>query len=202
VGQDNTRTKLLAAAEHIVVQEGLRALTVRRVGQVASLNPTLITYHFGTVTHMLEQLYEENLAPLLDGWAMIDQTESGDEDSLARLLDAWLRPMFAPAAFNPDGRALIVIDEIAAHGEREMSGRLIEEMSKVAHRLDARIAPLLPHLSAGERMARLRFLAGAALGPPPRTRGSGIAPDGSDHALLLRFALAALRDREACPAPA
>jgi hypothetical protein len=37
----STRTALLAAAEAMLVEQGVNALSVRRVGEAAGLNPTL-----------------------------------------------------------------------------------------------------------------------------------------------------------------
>jgi AcrR family transcriptional regulator len=40
---DATRTRLLEAAERILIEQGVHALTVRRVGAVSGLNGTLVT---------------------------------------------------------------------------------------------------------------------------------------------------------------
>lgn len=170
---EDTRTRLLKAAENILICEGAHALTVRRVGAVSGLNPTLVTYHCGTVAGLLGGLCRLNLEPMMDGWAAL----SGEPtpSSLGDTLRIWLGPLLQPAAFTPGGRALVVLDEIAAHGDPELSARLLEAMVAISARVHAALLPILPHLDARELRARLRFLAGAALGPPPRARSTDAA---------------------------
>src|SRR5512139_2026777 len=164
---DETRSRLLWAAERILIEHGVHALTVRRIGAVSALNATLVTYHFGTVAKLLSELARSNLEPMLAAWRRLPAP--GAAASVPEVLDIWLRPLLAPAAFNPAGRALIVLDEIAAHGTPELSGEVMDPMREVGEKVRAALAPLLPALDATTLRARLRFIAGAALGPPPRT---------------------------------
>lgn len=194
--QADTRTRLLEAAERVLIEEGVLALTMRRVGDVSGLNPTLITYHFGTVAMLLANLRDHNMGPMLEAWACLEDPIPTGADPLDTLLARWLAPLLAPACFTPSGRALVVLDEIAAHGEGETAAQLVDTMSAVAHRFANLLMPYLPDLSRIELRWRLRFLAGAALGPPPRTRlgpderDPGMGPDAL--AALIRFARAAL----------
>lgn len=186
----STRLSLLAAAEAIVVEQGVNALTVRRIGEAAGLNPTLITYHFGSLNQLLDELCSLNLEPLLAEWRAIEA-----ERTLDGVLRAWLAPMMRPAYFTPGGRALVVLDELAAHGQPGLRSKVLSAMETFAGRLRAALAPLLPELGEHELRARLRFVSGAALGPPPRAHAAP-AGDGSrpldDLSYLLPFARAAL----------
>jgi len=192
---EDTRTRLLEAAERILIGQGVHALTVRRVGLVSHLNSTLITYHFRSVSGLLAELCRLNLAPMVAEWAALDAAPPAGVPAFDAVLDAWLRPLVRPAAFTPQGRALIVLDEIAAHGDPLLSRELLEAMSAIGARVHAILHPLLPALSAHALSARLRFIAGAALGPPPRDRmldaQEGRAPL-DDLGALLAFASAAL----------
>ena len=184
---DETRGRLLAAAERILIEQGIHALTVRRVGDVSGLNCTLVTYHFGGVAGMLAELARCNLEPMLADWNGLPEPGA----SLDAVLEAWLRPLMRPAAFHPEGRALLVLDEIAAHGSEELSAPVMKTMVGIAERVHGLLAPLLTELDEPTLVARLRFIAGAALGPPPRSR----APqrDGIDGLEQFRaFAKAAL----------
>jgi AcrR family transcriptional regulator len=165
---EDTRTRLLKAAETILIREGAHALTVRRVGAVSGLNPTLVTYHCGTIAGLLGELCRLNLEPMLASWSALDGAV--ERSSLKDTLRIWLGPLLQPAAFTPGGRALVVLDEIAAHGDAALAVQLLDAMVAVSARVHAGLLPLLPHLDARELRARLRFIAGAALGPPPRAR--------------------------------
>lgn len=185
----STSTKLLAAAEQVLLSAGVTGLSVRRVGEVSGLNPTLITYHFGTVAGLLDQLCERNLAPMLAAWDGLDGSATDDPHGLLR---RWLAPLLAPAAFTAHGRALVVLDEIASHGEPALRDRLFAEMAGVARRVRLSLAPHLPHLDDAELAGRMRFIAGAALGPPPRSRAPETKAGDAALDALCRFAFSGL----------
>mgnify|MGYP000114966296 CR=1 FL=1 len=190
----STREKLLTAAERIVVERGLTGLSVRKVGQEAQVNPTLVTYHFKSIGNLLEELCRSNLEPLIAQWNAIALDRGCGED-IEPLLRAWLEPMLMPAAFTEDGRALVVLDEIAAHGEGAIRLKVIEAMTGFITRFREAIAPEFPHLDDDELRARLRFISGAVLGPPPRSHGALVTESGKhldDIEYLVRFAKAAL----------
>jgi AcrR family transcriptional regulator len=184
-----TNERLLRAAEQILIDEGVHALTTRRIGAVSGLNPALVAYHFGSVRALLAELCRRNLDPMQAEWRQLDQ--AAPDLPLADLLTIWLKPLMSPAAFNPHGRALVVLDEIASHGEEELSALLLDAMTVTAVTLLRLLQPHIPDITAVELRARLRFIGGAALGPPPRK----LSYSGADMVslpLLVAFARAAL----------
>ncbi|MGF7171908.1 AcrR family transcriptional regulator [Sphingobium xanthum] len=186
---DETRTRLLQAAERILLEQGVHALTVRHVGHVSGLNGTLVTYHFGGVRSLLSELAHRNLALMAADWSVLP----GHGMTLDEILTAWLHPLLRPAAFNPQGRALIVLDEIAAHGAAELSEDVMAHMVATGQTVQQALAPHLPHLDEQTLRARLRFIAGAALGPPPRLPESGASlGDLASFDQFFAFARAAL----------
>ena len=180
---DPTRDRLLQAAERILLDHGASALTVRRIGAVAGLNGTLVTYHFGSMAQLEGELARRNLQPMETAWQQLEQVP----DDIEAIVRAWLLPLLLPAAFHADGRALPVLDELAAHARKELREDMMRAMRAVAIRVTARLQPLLPDMTSATLAARLRFIAGAALGPPPRGQPSQI--DGDQ---LVAFATAAL----------
>ena len=195
--QPGTRERLLAAAEQIVVMHGVTGLSVRKVGEQAGVNPTLVTYHFKTIENLLTKLAQQNLDPILAEWDLIAVGMDFHE-----ILLRWLEPMSTAARFTDGGRALVVVDELAAHGEGAPRNLVLASMETFVLRLRESIAPHCPHLSAHELRARLRFISGAALGPPPRTHGAHSPPDRralDDPAYLIAFARAALAGQPADP---
>lgn len=195
----DTRIGLLEAAERIILEEGIQALTVRRVGAVSGLNPTLVTYHFGAMGNLLAELCRLNLEPMLADWEAVKARDAGFS-SLREVLEAWMTPLLRPAAFTSNGRAIIVLDEIAAHGDEDISHRLLAPMRDMSARVQSALRPYVSHLSQRELRARVRFLSAATLGPPPRARVVEVEPgeqqiDGIEF--LLNFAEAALTARSA-----
>jgi len=195
----DTLTGLLEAAERIILEEGMQALTVRRVGAVSGLYPTLVTYHFGAMSNLLAELCRLNLEPMLTEWDAV-KARDADFSSLREVLEAWMTPLLRPAAFTRNGRAIIVLDEIAAHGDEDISHQLLAPMLDMSARVQSALRPYAPHLSQRELRARVRFLSAATLGPPPRARVVEVEPgeqqiDGIEY--LLNFAEAALSARSA-----
>lgn len=189
-----TRQRLLAAAEQILIDEGITGISVRKVGDLAGVNATLVTYHFKSIANLLEELCRLNLQPILDGWQVIDDPEDGPQD-LDGILRAWLEPMLNPAACGNAGRALVVLDEIAAHGDDDAKQTVLVAMTGFSQRLRQALLPLLPSLETEELRVRLRLISGAVLGPPPRSRRIPLGSDGralDDIEYLVRFAKAAL----------
>lgn len=193
----DTRTKLLAAAEKLVVEQGLTGVSVRKVGDIAGVNPTLVTYHFKTLGKLLDEVCSLNLDPVLAEWQAVDTAKAEGMDAVLR---AWLEPMQRAAAFTQGGRALVVLDEIAAHGESALRLKVLRTMEAFSLRLQTAMAPHCSHLENDELRARLRFISGAVLGPPPRSHsalltGTGLTGAGrpiDDLAYLMDFARAAL----------
>lgn len=187
----DTRTRLLAAAETIIVENGITGLSVRKVGDRAGLNPTLVTYHFKGIARLLDELVQRNMQPIMQGWEAVEPGLSLDE-----ALEAWLKPMLLPAAFTPGGRALVVLDEIGAHGDEEQRLSVLGPMEQFSIRLRQVFAPHCPHLDDVELRARVRFISGGVLGPPPRSHGAPVLGEAGraldDLDLLMRFSRAAL----------
>lgn len=192
----DTRLSLLAAAELILVEQGVNALSIRKVGSAAGVNSTLVTYHFKTILGLLDELCSLNLDPMIADWEVIgSKNPSGKMRDFDDILRAWLSPLLRPAAFTPTGRALVVLDEISAHGELALSAKVLTAMNTFAGRLHTELSPFVPNLPAHELRARLRFVSGAALGPPPRKHSRPPAHGGThldDLDFLIPFARAAL----------
>jgi AcrR family transcriptional regulator len=57
-----TREHLLDAAEALLLDEGYPAVTSRRVGALAGVNPALVHYHFGSMDDLLLAVYRRRVA--------------------------------------------------------------------------------------------------------------------------------------------
>ncbi len=199
-GQE-TKFGLLEAAESILLEEGIQALTFRRIGTVAGINPTLVTYYFGSIAGLLAELCQANLEPVQSDCEAIFRDDANFA-SLREVLQVWITTLLRPAAFTKGGRSLVVLDEIAAHGDADLRHQLLGSMRDFSQRVQAVIHPFVPELSVRELRARVRFLSAAALSPPPRSRliqdnPSETPPDETDY--LLAFAEAALTPLSSCP---
>jgi AcrR family transcriptional regulator len=84
--RDQAEAALLNAAAELVVEEGVRSLTLARVGERAGYSRGLITHYFGSKQALLERLAyatQSGFVPGLDGM-------SPGLDRLLRLIDGYI----------------------------------------------------------------------------------------------------------------
>jgi len=183
-----TRTRLLAAAERLIIDEGLNAISIRRIAAETGLNSALTRYYFGSVDGLLLQLAETNLRPMLAAWA--EPLAPGAD--VREVLRRYLAPMWLPACHCPGERALVLIDELVAHGDEALRDSMVAPLLGPFERTIAALAGHLPGLAHDDIAARLSFASAGALGMPPRSRTRTLFPGRTPHGSLegaLRFTL-------------
>lgn len=189
MAEESSRTRLLAAAERLIIDEGLKALTIRRVAAATGLNSALITYYFGSVEGLMRELGRLNLEPLLDQWSKSPDAGAG----LDAVLKGYFAPMWAPAHFCSDERAIVLLDEIVAHGDPGVRDDIARSLIPPFQRALQALSALVPQFSVEEAAARLSFATAGALGMPPRSRARTLFSEQRPHGNLedaLRFAKA------------
>lgn len=196
----STPDRLLAAAEMLVVREGVRALTVRRIATEAGVNSALLRYHFGDTDGLLQELALRNAAQLADSRAaLLEALLPGD---FPGAIDALIVPLWAKAAMNPQFRAIVVLDEVFSRAGRDMNARIWAVFADGVARVQAAFESCLPGVNPTAMAWRIRFVTAAALDIPPRGLPNGglgtraaYGHDGEEERLLRfrHFAMDALR---------
>jgi len=167
----DARTRLLVAAERLIIRSGYEAATTRRIASEAQAHVGQVAYYFGSLPGLFRTLADDNLAlmlggrtRLLEGARSMDEGEDkGEGDPLDRFLDAYLRPVFFASAHCRDMPASVVVRELISHSEgtqRDEIIRRINENIELSHR---HLAALLPHADAWALHLRLRLITGAAV---------------------------------------
>ncbi|WP_236795065.1 TetR/AcrR family transcriptional regulator [Amycolatopsis sp. GM8] len=87
-----TRTALLAAAADVVVEAGVRAVTLARVGERAGYSRGIVTHHFGSKQALLEALARSSQAGFVPGVA----GRPPGLDRLLLLVEGYLRELGKP----------------------------------------------------------------------------------------------------------
>ena len=96
---EETRHQLLDAAEVLLLRDGYPAVTSRRVGAEAGVNPALVHYHFGSIDDLLLVVYRRRVDEGVDG--------------LRRVLDD-PQPLWALWEYNRDPRGTAFTMEFVA----------------------------------------------------------------------------------------
>jgi len=94
--RDQAETALLAAAAELVVEQGVRSLTLARVGQRAGYSRGIVTHHFGGKQALVERLARATQAGFVPG---LDDVPPG-LDRLLRLIDGYLGELARLGVFN------------------------------------------------------------------------------------------------------
>lgn len=100
--RDQASAALLEAAAELVVEEGVRAVTLARVGERAGYSRGLVTHHFGGKQALLEQLAHTTQTGFVPG---LDTLPPG-LDRLLRLIDGYLSRLSDPDVLS---RAFLVL---------------------------------------------------------------------------------------------
>lgn len=161
-----TPDRLLAGAERLVVHEGVRALTVRRIANEACVNSALVRYHFGDTEGLIGELALRNAACMADARTrLLDGLAPGD---FAGAVEALINPLWARAAMDPKYRAIVVLDEVFSRSGQDLNGRIWSVFAEGVARVQSAFEACLPGVDAQALAWRIRFVTAAALDVPPR----------------------------------
>ena len=133
----DTREGLLDAAEALLLTEGYAAVTSRRVGAGAGVNPALVHYHFGSMDDLFLAVYRRRV---------VEGTER-----LQRVLDD-PQPLWALWEYNCDPRGTAFTMEFVALGNHRPVIRA--EIAASASRVRDLQVDALERILAGYGIAR------------------------------------------------
>lgn len=98
---EDTRTRILEAAERLFAERGVDAVSVRAVLREAGVNGALANYHFGNREGLIPELLRTRVAPLAE--EQIRDIEEVDARGSGATIEDVLRAYFAPAARTVGG---------------------------------------------------------------------------------------------------
>jgi AcrR family transcriptional regulator len=94
--RDQAETALLTAAAELVVEQGVRSLTLARVGERAGYSRGIVTHHFGAKRALVERLARATQAGFVPGLGDVPP----GLDRLLRLIDGYLGELGRIGVFN------------------------------------------------------------------------------------------------------
>lgn len=158
---DETKQRILDAAERLFAEQGFDATSLRAVTAAAGTNLAAVNYHFGSKAALLPAVVARILAPVsLRQLARLDELEaSGGEPSVEKLLEAFVTPitdLFAQGDRGPTLARLFarIMGDPGDHVQRSAMGHAQEAIE----RYEAAFARLLPELPAEELWWRVRTI--------------------------------------------
>jgi AcrR family transcriptional regulator len=188
---DDVRTRLLVAAERLLLQGGMGAAALRRIAALAGAHPGQVAYYFGNLAGLVDTLATANLDKMLHGREALLRQAPALDDPAARLqclLDGFLQPMLYAAAFSHDAPTSLVLRELISGTDPETRQGWIDRINDSVNGLARRFAAELPQLDRARLMLRLRLVTGAAVYLAPNVESVGIFKKTANTKATLRQA--------------
>lgn len=164
--RDQTRIALIEAAESLFAEEGVDAVSTRRIGAaIGSLNTNVVAYHFGSKEALIDAVYHHRL-PAIDarrGELLAVLEAQGLEQDLAALMQAFALPLFEQRDARGHHSYARFLDAIERAGLVERRA-LVSASFPQTERLLETIARAVPPAVQPQLGMRLRLVAGMLTG--------------------------------------
>lgn len=141
---EDTRTRILDAAERLFAEQGIESVSVRAILAEAKVNVALAHYHFGNREGLIQEFIRARIDPLVqEQLAGLDEVEARGAEAT---LEDVLRAYFAPAArwliAQPRRARLLAQMQISPNPQiRELGhGAMRQGMRRFGDALSARCA--------------------------------------------------------------
>jgi AcrR family transcriptional regulator len=164
VQERDTKTRILDAAEALLVEHGAERMSLRQITARADVNLAAVNYHFGGRQALIHAVVARHLDPLhAHRLQALDECErQGGAPDCAQVLAA----LFAPALHRSRAHPgfLRFLGRIYTDGDPDIASFLHDRYEAVNARFSAAFAAALPLLPPEELKLRLQFVLKAVAG--------------------------------------
>lgn len=198
----DTRERILDAAEALIVERGFAGTSLRAIASRAEVNLAATNYHFGSKMGLLAAVFHRCIDPVneerLRGLKALE--DSGRQLTLSELLEALFMPL-ARAGGNKN--LLQVMGRIYSEPESLTQPIMENEFSEIVRRFTQALATVLPdidqetlrwrfHFMVGSMIHLMKFQAPLGKTPSPEQLKRGVQ-------LLIEYSAAGLTARRNIP---
>ena len=163
----DTKSRILDAAEHLFMEHGFEATSLRSLTAAASVNLAAVNYHFGSKEELFQAVLTRRLDPMnqerIDLLARLER-EAGDRAvTCEKVLSAMLIPALRLARDEKRGgkNFLRLLGRAYADPAPFIRHFLSEQYADMIERFKESFLKALPHLTRQELTWRLHFVMGA-----------------------------------------
>lgn len=153
---DDTRIRILDAAERLFAERGIEAVSVRSILAAAGVNVALAHYHFGSRNGLVAELLRSRISPLVEELLRgLDEVDARGSDAT---LEDVLRAYFAPLArwMTDEPRFGRILAQLHASPSPDVQAMGREALRGVVQRLGEAVLKRLPG-PADPKQLFLRF---------------------------------------------
>ena len=164
--EPDTRSRILDAAEIMLVQHGLKATTLRMITAEAHANLAAVSYHFGSKEALIEAVFRRRLTWLnQQRIAALDALEAeanGAPLKPRQIVESFFGVAIRLAAGSPGGRTFMrLLGRTYTEPSEFVRSFLAEEYATVIARYKAAFFKALPDVPQEEFLWRFHFMMGA-----------------------------------------
>jgi AcrR family transcriptional regulator len=169
VATEDTKERLIDAAEALFAQQGYAATSLRSITSSAGANLAAVNYHFGSKVSLLLAVLERRLKPINDErLRMLDALEKkagGEPVAIEKLLEALFAPPLRLSVFWDEGGAMFLklAERVHSESEEEILKLFFDQFKEIFERFFPAFRKALPDLPHEELVLRLWFMKGAML---------------------------------------
>ncbi len=157
---DDTRSRLVSAAEMLFAQRGVDGVSLREINRAAEqANASALQYHFGDRRGLVRAVIAKHRATIeARRHALLDQYEAEGDDDLRTLAAALVLPLSSKLADPGGGRAYLqVVAELVNRPDPVLDPAAMNDPEDSIYRWRSLLDPLLPTEST--RVFHTRFVA-------------------------------------------
>jgi len=163
----DTKTRILDAAEHLFMEHGFEATSLRQLTAAASVNLAAVNYHFGSKEELFQAVLTRRLDPMnqerIDLLEKVEREAGGRPLSCEKILFAMLIPALRLARDERRGgkNFLRLLGRAYADPAPFIRHFLSAQYAEMIGRYKEAFLRALPNLSRQELTWRLHFVMGA-----------------------------------------
>ena len=163
-----TKEQILDAAEKLITERGIDAVSLRAITAAADVNLAAVHYHFGSKEGLVQKVFERRIRPINDArlqrLTAIEQAAGDGPLQLEAVLKALFEPAMRQYSEHERGPQFMrMCGRIYAEPSSAIQATFDALFGEVVQRYRAAFARALPELPAEELGWRTHFAAGAMI---------------------------------------
>ncbi len=161
---NDTKTRILDAAEKLFAEAGFASTSLRRITAEARVNLAAVNYHFQSKDALVQAVFTRRLGPvnrrrleMLDAF----QARAGGAAPLEEIIEAFAAPVLGADSNGGEASFGRLLGRMYTEPTAFARNVLAVQMSEIAQRFVPALARALPELPPVELYTRIQFMIGA-----------------------------------------
>ena len=163
--ENNTRERLLDAAERLFADKGFQETSVRAITTEANAHLAAVNYHFGSKQELIHSVIARRLDPLNRERIRLLEAAQAEAGGTPVPLTSILHAFFAPAVhlFIEQPNFMCLAGRLVSEPDKELNQAFTSRFEEMYLRFIPALRPALPNLTAKELFWRMHFVIGAMI---------------------------------------